>query len=67
MVKTEVLNERLKRTYSDSGKVIRKISTDEEYTEAIDLISTIFEYEELDKLPEHFEEIDEIEELEQTI
>ena len=46
MVKTEVLNERLKRTFSDNRKVIRKIGTQEEYSEAVDLISAPYEYEE---------------------
>ena len=46
MVKTEILNERLKRTYSDSGKVIKKIGTEEFYSEAVDLITATFEYEE---------------------
>lgn len=49
MVKTEILNERLKRTFSDSGKVIRKIGTQEEYSEAVDLITATYEYEETEK------------------
>lgn len=49
MVKTEVLNERLKRTYSDSGKMLKKIGTEELYSEAVDLITATFEYEETDK------------------
>ena len=48
MVKTEILNERLKRTYSDSGKVIKKVGTEEFYSEAVDLITSTFEYEEMD-------------------
>lgn len=48
MVKTEILNERLKRTYSDSGKVIKKVGTEEFYSDAIDLITSTFEYEETD-------------------
>jgi len=48
MVKTEILNERLKRTYSDSGKVIKKVGTEEFYSEAVDLITSTFEYEETD-------------------
>ena len=48
MVKTEVLNERLKRTYSDSGKMLNKIGTEEFYSEAVDLITATFEYEETD-------------------
>ncbi|MCK9456899.1 MAG: hypothetical protein M0R31_06360 [Candidatus Riflebacteria bacterium] len=48
MIVVETLSERLKRTYSDNNKVIRKIGTDEHYTEAIDLISKDYEYEETD-------------------
>jgi hypothetical protein len=48
MVKVEVLNERLKRTYSDSGKMLNKIGTEEFYSEAVDLITATFEYEETD-------------------
>lgn len=56
MVKTEILNERLKRTYSDSGKVIKKVGTEEFYSEAVDLITATFEYEETDKNIEKAEE-----------
>ena len=48
MIVVETLSERLKKTYSDNNKVIRKIGTDEHYTEAIDLISKDYEYEETD-------------------
>lgn len=48
MVKTEVLNERLKRTYSDSGKMLKKIGTEEFYSDAVDLITATYEYEETD-------------------
>ncbi len=48
MIVVETLSERLKRTYSDSNKIIRKVGTDEHYTEAIDLISKDYEYEETD-------------------
>ena len=48
MVKTEILNERLKRTYSDSGKMLNKIGTDELYSEAVDLITATYKYEETD-------------------
>ena len=37
------------RHYSDSGMMIRKVGTDEEYLEAIDLTTNEFEYEETDK------------------
>lgn len=48
MIIVETLNERLKKTYSDSNKIIRKIGTEEYYTEAIDLIGKDYEYEETD-------------------
>ena len=37
------------RHYSDAGMMIRKVGTDEEYIEAIDLMPCEFEYEETDK------------------
>ena len=37
-----------KRTYSDLGFMIRKIGTDELYSEAIDLLDASYEYEETD-------------------
>lgn len=41
------------RHYSDAGMMIRKVGTDEEYTEAIDLTPCKFEYEETDEpIPE---------------
>jgi hypothetical protein len=48
MIVVETLSERLKRTYSDNNRIIRKIGTEEYYTEAIDLISKDYEYEETD-------------------
>ncbi len=48
MIKTEILNERLKRTFSDNRKVIRKIGTQKEYSEAVDLITATYKYEETD-------------------
>lgn len=39
-----------KKTYSDSGYLIRKIGTDEIYDEAIDLIDANYDYEETDIL-----------------
>lgn len=56
MVKVEVLNERLKQTYSDSGYMLNKIGTEEFYSEAVDLITSTFEYEETDKNIEKAEE-----------
>lgn len=38
----------LNRTYSDANKKIRKIGTEEVYSEAIDVIPCIYEYEETD-------------------
>lgn len=62
MIKTEILNERLKRTYSDSGKMLNKIGTEEEYSEAVDLITATYEYQEtdIDKEQEVSTENDEI-------
>lgn len=39
----------LYRTYSDASLIIRKVGTTEEYTEAIDLESAEYKYEETDK------------------
>lgn len=39
----------LYRTYSDANVYIRKVGTDEEYTEAIDIEGAPFTYEETDK------------------
>lgn len=39
----------LYRTYSDANVYIRKVDTDEEYTEAIDVENAPFEYVETDK------------------
>lgn len=40
---------KLNRVYSDSNKLIRKVGTDEEYSEAIDVETSQFVYEETDK------------------
>lgn len=37
------------RTYSDANKYIRKVGTDEEYSEAIDIEGAPYEYVETDK------------------
>lgn len=42
----------LYKTYSDANLYIRKIGTDEVYSEAIDVESAPYEYEETDKLIE---------------
>ena len=39
----------LYRTYSDQSVYIRKVGTEEEYTEALDVESAPFEYVETDK------------------
>lgn len=38
-----------KRTYSNEGYYIRKVATEEEYTEAIDLVTSNYTYEETDR------------------
>lgn len=40
---------RLFKSYSDNGVYIHKIGTDEEYSEAIDIEGSPYEYEETDK------------------
>lgn len=40
---------RLYRTYSDNGMLIRQIESGNEYSEAIDVESASFTYEETDK------------------
>ena len=40
---------KLYKTYSDSNKIIHKIGTNEEYTEAIDVENAPYTYEETDK------------------
>ena len=46
---------KLFRTYSDEGKMIRKVGTDEVYSEAIDVNE--YEYEETQEIIENMEEI----------
>ena len=48
MIVVETLSERLKKTYSDSGKMLNKIGTEELYLEAVDLITATYEYAETD-------------------
>jgi len=43
-------NNGYKKTYSDSGKKIRKVGTDEIYDEAYDILTSEYEYEETDIL-----------------
>lgn len=47
---------KLFRTYSNDGKMIRKVGTDEMYSEAIDVKE--YEYEETDKEIENIEDYD---------
>ena len=55
MIKVEIL-EQFKKTYSDENFLIRKIGTNEIYSEAYDLLSSNYEYEETDELFEQPEE-----------
>ena len=45
------------RTYSTENKYIRKVGTNEEYSEAIDIEGAPYEYEETDKEIEQYEEL----------
>lgn len=49
MIKTETRTDGLIRTYSDLGKKIQKVGTDEIYDEAIDLATSGYTYVETDK------------------
>ena len=44
------------RTYSDANKYIRKVGTDEVYSEAIDIERAPYEYEETDKEIEEYDD-----------
>lgn len=55
MIKVEIL-EHFKKTYSDENFLIRKIGTDEIYSDAYDLLTSNYEYEETDELFEQPEE-----------
>lgn len=46
---------KLYRTYSDAKKYIKKVGTDEEYIEAIDIEGAPYEYVETDKGIEDYE------------
>lgn len=48
MIKTETRTDGLIRTYSDAGKMIQKVGTDEFYDVAIDLASARYSYTETD-------------------
>lgn len=45
------------RTYSDENKYIKKVGTNEEYSEAIDIEGAPYSYLETDKEIEKYEEI----------
>lgn len=49
MIKTETRTDGLIRTYSDLGKKIQKIETDEIYDEAVDLATSGYIYIETDE------------------
>lgn len=44
------------RTYSDENKYIKKVGTNEEYSEAIDIEGAPYVYEETDREIEQYEE-----------
>lgn len=48
-LKTRKDGVKLYRSYSDANKYIKKIGTEEVYSEAVDVESATFEYEEIDK------------------
>lgn len=52
MIVTETRSDGLIRTYSDSGKKIQKVGTDEIYDEAIDLATSGYIYVETDESDE---------------
>ena len=59
MIKEEKLiinNKEFIKRFSDNGKYIKKVGTNEEYAEAVDLIEKEFEYEETDRDIERPEE-----------
>lgn len=63
MIKKEFFRERidgvkLYRSYSDKNVYIRKVGTEEEYSEAIDVENAPYTYEETDKPIEEEKEID---------
>ena len=66
MIIQEQIGNDLVKTYSDKGVMIRKIGTDEIYSEAIDPKRFNREYEETDIPIEQHEELDEVLEDERT-
>lgn len=58
MIKVEnitINNREFKRTYSDTGHMIRKVGTQEVYSEAVDVLSALWQYEETDEVVEIIE------------
>lgn len=50
IIETVTIGDRqFRRTYNDADVIIRKVGTDEHYSEAYDLPDTTYEYEETDK------------------
>lgn len=47
----------LYKTYSNENKYIKKVDTNEEYSEAIDIEGASYTYEETDKEIEQYEDI----------
>lgn len=55
MIKQETItinNKEFKRTYSDSNLKIKKIGTNEVYTDAVDLLDSNYQYEETNEIIE---------------
>lgn len=48
----ELNGKQFQKHYSDKGLIIRKVGTQEEYSEAIDLVDKTWKYEETDELIE---------------
>lgn len=48
----------LYRTFSDEGKVIHKVGTEEFYDEAVDVESALFVYEETDAYADGYDEVE---------
>lgn len=49
MLKSEQINDKLIRHYSDDGKMIRQVETGYVYVEAVDVIPCRYTYEETDR------------------
>lgn len=52
MIKIETLSNGLIHTYSDESKIIKKVGTEELYSEAIDLSTSNYAYTETDEVIE---------------